>query len=348
MKKQAVLFCVLFILVFGQNSWSATGISKITAHSVSIKNVISTANTFIESLDTDQQKAAVIGYTKENAVKWTNLPCGLQCRNGVLLGSLTDIQLKHAKEVVKAAMGTLPSKGYDQAMQILAADGFLGTNRSGYSSGNYIIAFLGKPSARGKWQLQLGGHHLAVNLTFDNGKVMGASPLFIGLEPKTWTTNGRTYAPLKANHDSLVGILASLSSAQLQNAKLSTTFGDVSVGPDADGKFPSTKAGLRVGTLNKRQKAQVIEAIKVWASIADDATAKKLMDTYSKEIDDTYIAYSGGTMLVNKADYVRIDGPSVWIEFICQPGAVFPAEVHYHTVYRDHIRDYGGSFSFFN
>jgi hypothetical protein len=337
MKKPGALFSILFIFVCSLNS-------KAT----SIKTVISTANTFIESLNTDQQKAAVIGYTKENATKWTNLPCGLQCRVGILLGSLTDTQLKYAKEVVKAAMGTLPSRGYDQAMQILAADGFLGTNRSGYSSGNYIIAFLGKPSATSKWQLQLGGHHLAVNLTFDHGKVIGASPLFIGLEPKTFTANGVTYAPLKTNHDSLVGMLASLNSVQLQSAKLSAAFGDVSVGPGADGKFPAVKAGLKVGTLSQQQKALVIGAIKVWAQIADDATAKKLISTYIAEIDSTYVAYSGSPVLASKADYVRIDGPSVWIEFTCQPGAVFPAEVHYHTVYRDHIRDYGGSFSFSN
>ncbi|WP_214226251.1 DUF3500 domain-containing protein [Pedobacter sp. B4-66] len=337
MKKSRTLFCILFVLVCGLNT-------KAT----SIKTVLSTANTFIESLNTDQQKAAVISYTKESATKWTNLPCGLQCRVGVLLGSLTDKQLRYAKEVVKAAMGTLPSRGYDQAMQILAADGFLGTNRSGYSSGNYIIAFLGKPSATSKWQLQLGGHHLAVNLTFDNGKVISASPLFIGLEPKNFTANGVTYSPLKANHDSLVAMIASLNSEQLEDAKLSAAFGDVSVGPGADGKFPDVKAGLKVGKLNKQQKAMVIEAIKVWAQIADDATAKKLIATYSSEIDSTYIAYSGNPMLINKTDYVRIDGPSVWIEFICQPGAVFPAEVHYHTVYRDHIRDYGGSFSFSN
>lgn len=337
MKKSVALFCVLFVLVCSLNS-------KAT----SIKTVISAANTFIESLSTDQQKAAVIGYTKENATKWTNLPCGLQCRVGVLLGSLTDTQIKYAKEVVKAAMGTLPSRGYDQAMQILAADGFLGTSRGGYSSGNYIIAFLGRPSVKGKWQLQLGGHHLAVNLTFDNGKVIGASPLFMGLEPKTWTTNRVTYSPLKANHDSMVSMLSALNSEQLQSAKLSNAFGDVSVGPGADGKFPAVKAGLKVGLLSKQQKALVIEAIKVWAQIADDATAKKLIATYTSEIDSTYIAFSGNPALINKADYVRIDGPSVWIEFICQPGAVFPAEVHYHTVYRDHIRDYGGSFSFFN
>ena len=344
MRNLSALFCLLFVLLCSISGRSVTIISKINTPA----EVVSAANTFIKSLNADQQKAVVVEYTKENAIKWTNLPCGLQCRLGVLLGSLTDKQLQNAKAVVKAAMGTQVSRGYDQAMQILAADGFLGTSRNGYSAGNYIIAFLGKPSLTGKWQLQLGGHHLAVNLTFDQGKVIGASPLFIGLEPKTWTADGVTYTPLKANHDLLTGILASLNTQQLETAKLNSGFSDVSVGPGADGKFPAAKAGLKVGLLNRQQKAMVTEAMKAWVEIADDATAKKLIAAYTAEIDNTYIAYCGGPTLTNKGDYIRIDGPSIWIEFICQPGAVFPAEVHYHTVYRDHTRDYGGSFSFFN
>ena len=69
------------------------------------------------------------------------------------------------------------------------------------------------------------------------------------------------------------------------------------------------------------------------------------------ELNDTYIAYSGSatgksgdasSFLTKNADYVRIDGPSVWIEFICQNGVVYREGIHYHSVFRDHKRDYNG------
>jgi len=309
-----------------------------------VDKIVNAANAFVNSLDATQQSAVVLEYNKANASKWTNLPCGLQCRQGILFGSLNAAQLALAKEVVRTALGKLPGRGTDQAMQILAADGVLGANRNGYSSGNYIIAFLGKPDLKGKWQLQLGGHHLAVNLTFNDGKLAGASPLFMGLEPKSWEADGKTYAPLKDNHDHLVGILASLNEEQRTAAKLEKGYEDVSVGPGKDGQFPATKAGLRIGSLSSKQKAMVLEAIKTWANIADEASVKSLMAAYSKDINDTYIAYYGDINLVNVKDYVRIDGPGVWIEFACQPGVIWPKEIHYHTVYRDHIRDYGGNF----
>ena len=133
---------------------------------------------------------------------------------------------------------------------------------------------------------------------------------------------------------------------ELAKAKLSESFRDVLLGPNKDGDFPETKEGIKVSELSAKQKKLVLAAMRPWVADADDATAKKLMKTYTKELDQTYISYSGGTGLDTQGDYVRIDGPSVWIEFVCQNGVVYQGKVHYHTVYRDHDTDYGGEFSF--
>jgi hypothetical protein len=98
--------------------------------------------------------------------------------------------------------------------------------------------------------------------------------------------------------------------------------------------------------LNAAQKAAVLAAMKPWVLDTEDATAASLLAIYEKELDNTYIAYSGNATLAAQADYVRIDGPSVWIEFACQGGIVFRNEIHYHTIWRDHTRDYGANFTF--
>ena len=41
-------------------------------------------------------------------------------------------------------------------------------------------------------------------------------------------------------------------------------------------------------------------------------------------------------------DYVRIDGPSVWIEFSMHSGIVLE-NPHPHAVWRDKATDYGGT-----
>ncbi|MFE2219228.1 DUF3500 domain-containing protein [Streptomyces canus] len=222
-----------------------------------------------------------------------------------------------------------------------------GGGLGGYGSGVYFLAFLGTPSAHGTWQLHFGGHHLAVNVTYKDGRVAGASPFFTGVEPTSWTDDdGTTHAPMAKFRDGLLKLTGSLNTAQLSEAKLSESFGDVLLGPGEDGQFPATKEGVKAGSLSAKQKKLVLEAIHPWVADVDDATAKQLMKTYAKELDQTYVAYSGGTGLDTQGDYVRIDGPSVWVEFVCQNGVVYRDQIHYHTVYRDHTRDYGSEFSF--
>ncbi|MGX9887083.1 DUF3500 domain-containing protein [Streptomyces sp. NPDC002276] len=222
-----------------------------------------------------------------------------------------------------------------------------GGGTGGYGSGVYFLAFLGTPSATGTWQLHFGGHHLALNLTYKKGKVAGASPFFVGVEPTTWTDDdGTTYSPLATMRDGLLALTGSLSTEQLATAKLSASFSDVLLGPGQDGQFPETKEGIKVSTLSPKQKQLVLKAIHPWIANVDDATAKKLMKTYEHELNQTYVAYSGTTALDTQGDYVRIDGPGVWVEFVCQNGVVYRDQIHYHTVYRDHTRDYGSEFTF--
>lgn len=222
-----------------------------------------------------------------------------------------------------------------------------GGGLGGYDSGNYYLAFLGTPSATGTWQLHFGGHHLAVNLTYSDGKVEGASPFHVGVEPTSWTdSDGASHAPLEDMKTAMVAMLAGLSTAEQAKAKISATYSDIVLGPGADGKFPTAKQGLVASGLTADQKKLILAAIKPWVVNADDATATSLMSTYESEIDKTYIGWSGHTTMTNHADYVRVDGPSVWVEFVCQNGVVIQNQIHYHTVYRDHTRDYGGEFTF--
>ncbi|MFG2949405.1 DUF3500 domain-containing protein [Streptomyces adustus] len=326
----------------------ATAATTATAVSTaSVSDVVTAANTFLATLSTTQKSKVLLGFTEANATAWSNLPCGSSCRVGIQFSTLSTTQLAAAKAVVKAATGKGSGTGYDQVSQILAADDVLGKSASGYGSGNYYLAFLGAPSATGTWQLHFGGHHLAVDLTYADGQVEGATPYFVGVEPSGWTgSDGTTYAPLKGMRDGMLAMLSSLSTTQLAQAKLSQSFGDVLLGPAKDGAFPTTKQGLQVNQLTATQQQLVLAALTPWVQVADDTTAASLLATYQSELDATYIAYSGSSALSSQGDYVRIDGPGVWVEFVCQNGVIYRSQVHYHTVYRDHIRDYGGEFSF--
>ncbi len=84
--------------------------------------------------------------------------------------------------------------------------------------------------------------------------------------------------------------------------------------------------------------------------------ATSFLSTYesSTALNSTYVAYQVGqsgtadfntpTGLTSQKSYLRIDGPRCWIEFICQQGVAYPANIHYHSLWRDKTGDYGAEF----
>lgn len=324
-----------------------------TRATATVTDVVNAANAFIATLSTAQQATLLQAFNSTTVTKWSNLPVNSTNRIGLRLDALTAAQQTAALAVVQAATGTVTGDGFNEVQQLRAADDNLAANGGGsaYGSGVYLLAFLGTPSTTGTWMLQFGGHHLATNITYGNGQVTGASPKFEGSEPLNFTTananvfpSGTVCTPMANEASSMLAMLNGLTAAQKTTAHLSQSFNDVVLGPNGNGQFPATKVGLAVSTLTAAQQQLVADAMRPWVQDSDDATAASLMSTYTSQLAGTYIAYSGTGNLTSTGDYVRIDGPTVWIEFASQGGVVYQSQIHYHTVWRDHARDYGGNF----
>jgi hypothetical protein len=316
---------------------SATGIDQI----------ICLADAFKAQLTATQLATVQLSYTIANAKKWSNLPqalvMGTNKRVGLNFGAMTTIQIQYAKALLKAVTGTTTNEGWDELQQLLNADEYLNVNGGGstYGAANFYIALLGTPSTTGTFEIQYGGHHTAVANTYKDGVLVGATPSFRGVEPfATFTWNGKSNQPILQEKDALSAMLTGLSSSELTTAKLSATYSDLVVGPQNDGAFPSTAAGLKCSNLSSSQKTLVMNAIKTY--VVDIADADAIVTKYTNELDDTYISYSGTTGLTTRNDYVRIDGPSVWLEYSCQGGIVLSG-THPHSVWRDKLTDYGGN-----
>lgn len=330
---------------------SVTGCDDVSG----VQKVVCLANAFLNTLSATQQSSVVLTLNLTNAKRWSNLPCGLNCRNGLLFSSLSTAQQTAALALIKAAAGSgVSGEGYEEFQAIRAADEYLGTLQSGYSDDLYIIAFLGSPSTTGKWMLQYGGHHYASNITYNAGAVVSITPLHVAVEPNAnFTVNGTTYTgPLAGDKAAMQEMLGSFTSSELTSAKISGTFSDCLMVPGSTtNTFPSVKQGIKVSSLSTAAQGKVWTAILAWLNDIDPDQAAAIRTAYSNELSDTYVAYASNTgatagtassFLTANTDYVRIDGPSVWIEFACQNGAVISNQIHYHTVMRDHSRDYIG------
>ncbi len=266
-------------------------------------------------------------------------------RVGINLGQLGDDQLAALDTLLKAATGTTAGLGYAQLQAQLAADDYLAANGGGddYGRENYYVALLGSPQDSGTWELQFGGHHFALANTYTDGKLAGATPSFRGVEPNgDFELDGTTYNVMGVKEAAFTAMLTGMSDEQLTAAKLSDAYTDLVLGPGKDWAFPTDREGVQVSTLSAASKKLVLAAIATYVDDIADDDAKTILATYEGELDDTYVAYSGTTTLAERNDYVRIDGPSVWIEYSMQNGIVLSGN-HPHTVWRDRNTDYGGT-----
>ena len=157
------------------------------------------------------------------------------------------------------------------------------------------------------------------------------------------TANSRTYQPIEGEREAFAKIIAGLSDAEKTSAKLSTTFSDVLLGPGRDGQFPATKQGIKVGSLSGARQKEVMKAIETYVMDLDAATAKPIAAKYRSELADTYISFTGSGTMSQANDYVRMDGPGIWLEYSVQPSRDFPGTTHPHSVWRDRKTDYGGN-----
>ncbi len=306
-------------------------------------NLVDKALAFKAMLSTSDQAILEQNYTIALSHKWSNLPVTMAARNGVRFADLTAPQLAAALDLISVATGKAKNQGFEEFKQIIQADSVIAvTNSNGYGKGLYYLAFLNTPSNTDKWMLQFGGHHYAANLSFSGGNVIGVTPQFRGVEPITFTaTGGLVTTPLDMEKTASVDLLASLSAGEKTTAKLSSAVGDLVVGAGKDGAFPTTKAGIKIGSLTALQQEKAMALVDLYVKDLDSATAKSVRAQYLSELSETYLAYSGTGLFATSNDYIRLDGPNVWIEFLSPSGIIFRSQPHYHTIWRDRTRDYG-------
>ncbi len=335
-----------FAITFGGQSCTlALTVNATSASCTSqtgVAKLICLCDAFKATLTATQLAQTQLSYTFANIKTWSNLPAAMSARLGIPFSSLTATQLAAAKAIVQQMSGTVANEGWDEVQQLWLADDYLQVNGGGstYGTGNYYIAFFGTPSSSGQFEIMMTGHHKTVANTYKDGAFISGTPHFVATEPLSWTTSGTTYAPMNQEQSAFTAIIAGLTTTQYSTAHTSTTYGDVVLGPSGNWSFPTTSLGLQCSNLTAAQKTLVLTAIKTYINDVDDASAATLLTLYTSELDNTYILHSGTTAMNTRNDYFRIDGPHVWIEFSVQNGVILSG-VHYHSVWRDRINDYG-------
>lgn len=338
-KPLAALGAVVFIgLALYGALLPATRATAVVDEATRTPQAVAAANAFLDSLDAKQRERALLEFGSSRKSHWSNLPVRMVPRNGVRMGDLTAAQRKLAMEAVA---GVLSKGGFQKVVDIMDADQKLAeSDRRGTGPGamfgadQYFLAFFGKPSAETPWMLQLGGHHLGLNVTVI-GKHFVLTPTHTGAQPTLFERNGKEVRPLGVENDTGFKLVNALDDAQKAKAILAKRpQSDLVLGPGRDGKKIEPQ-GIKGSDLSAEQQSTLLDLIAAWVTIVEPEAAASRLAEIKSTLGDTYFAWMGPTTN-GSAAYFRVTGPSVVIEYAPQRGTG-----HIHTVIRNPKDDYG-------
>ncbi|MFI7709386.1 DUF3500 domain-containing protein [Nonomuraea sp. NPDC049480] len=287
------------------------------------------------------QKTTVAGErTAANLGQWSNLPDGLFKRAGLRMDALSAAQQAAVLKILKAA---LSEDGYKQVVQITTADGVLaaaGGISLDFGADHYWIRILGTPSATGKWTVQYGGHHLAVNVTMA-GDAMTLAPTLWAAQPAAYAEAAKDVEPLCGETVKAFKLVDSLNATQLKAAVLTTPVKEIVLGAGQDGKTLAAE-GVKASTFTDAQKTLLLSLVDEWLTPLNAEQAAAKLKAAKANLDKTTFAWYGSTKIGNPI-YYRVQGPTFTIEFAHQQGAGANAGgiTHIHAIYREPGNDYG-------
>jgi hypothetical protein len=366
MAKYIRTFVVLFLLVVLAASAPGNAQRASQAPANATAGIVAAANALLATLDDAGRAKVQFPFEGPQKTRWSNLPTGIYHRDGLRMGDLAAAQRGAVTKLLQAA---LSADGYRKVIEIMRGDEVLKTGGGGAPRGGgapggpppaggaqdpgrggrgrggpggggpnfgedeYYLAFLGTPSTTTPWMLQFGGHHLAINLTLV-GSQASMAPSLPAAQPATYTFEGREIRPLGKENDKAFALINALDPSQQGQAILNYRVADLVLGPGHDGRVIQPE-GIRASALSQAQQDMLLEIIREWAGIMNDAFAGPRMAELRANMPQTYFAWSGPTTNGSVA-YFRIQGPTLVIEYAPQGNVD-----HIHTIYRDPANDYG-------
>ncbi len=309
--------------------------AKIGAQDLSEK-----ANAFLSTLPTELRSAATFSLDDSERFNMNYIPV---IRKGPTFNDFNEEQTQAALDLLKAS---LSKEGFDKAQDIrelekvllvIEKKGFHMPDGTVRDPLNYHFCIFGTPSSTEPWGWRFEGHHLSMNFTSDQGKIVSATPSFMGTNPAIVKIDlQRGKQVLKKESELGFALVNALTGEQLKVAKF------------------SDEAPAEIITANKR-KVEGIEQKGIYFSALDDVQKKIFMEllnvyigNYIFEFSESFrnriieagleklsFAWAGGQQ-EGIAQYYRIQGPMLLIEY----DNIQNNANHVHTVIRDLGNDY--------
>ncbi len=289
-----------------------------TAESADGMTMATAAERFMMTLAPDQRPAAQYAYDDPERQNWHFIP---RDRKGVGLWDLSGDARKAAEDLVRAG---LSAAGYARSLQIRSLEEVLYLFEGGEEAERrlrrhphrYFITVFGTPSATGLWGWRFEGHHLSLNFSVKDGRIVSSTPEFFGANPGVIDGGpGRSLRVLGRREDLARDILKSCTSEQSAVMWISRDAPkDVRGGGVAQPEI-SDAVGLRFTEMSVEQHGLLRDLIGEYLSAMPASVVKDRMQAIGRDgLDDIRIAWWGGPDRNQPHHYV-VQGKSFVIEY---------------------------------
>ena len=302
-------------------------------HSPSI--MADAANAFLASLTPEQRAKATFKFEDDQRLTWFFVPIE---RKGLPLREMAPHQKLLAQALLNAGVS---QRGYVKAVSIMSLDDVLKQmeNDSGERRNpeKYYFTIFGDPKPTGTWGYRVEGHHVSLNFTVANGKVV-STPSFFGANPAEVRQGPRTGLRVLAREEDLGReLLESLNADQKSTAIVTKeAYKDILTSNSRQAALKGEPNGLSASKMTAAQREKLTAVLEEYAMSFPEEVAQARMEQVKKAGSSMYFAWAG---VAEKGGphYYRIQSPTFLVEYDnTQNGAN-----HIHTVWRDFTNDFG-------
>ena len=304
------------------------------------------ADALLESLDEEQKKTAVMEYDAPGRVDWHFIP--KETRKGLAIRDMNVAQRTAALRLLRAA---LSEAGYDKASNIMLLEGVVreleGKDRKWERDPQkYFVTIFGSPGNEGTWALSWEGHHLSLNFSIRDGKVVDSTPQFWGANPGTIMDDvagplKKGFRVLRAEEQLGFKLVRALSDEQREQAVFDEKAPkEIRFAGEAQVKVEDP-IGIAAKDLSKANQDLLKKLVHSYTNAVPEAIAKQRRELIEEGgWDDVTFAWAGATK-PGIGHYYRIRGKGFVIEFVnTQADAAGNPANHIHCVWRDVTGDF--------
>lgn len=300
------------------------------------------AKAFLGSITPEQKAQASFKFDDAERLNWHFIP---RERKGLPLKSLEGQSLKQAHAFIRTG---LSEAGYDQTLNVMSLEELLflleggdrETRRDRRDPGKYYLSVFGEPAETGDWGWRLEGHHISLNFTIKDGKVVSSTPEFFGANPGTIDAGkGRQIRVLGPEEDIARQVLKLCTPEQQTLCWISKEAPGEVPGPGAAQAAVADPVGLPYAKMSEDQKKLIQDLLSEYLkNLPADIEQERRAAINAAGVDKLYFAWYGLSEL-HEPHHYRVQGPTFVIEYNNTQNNAN----HVHSMWRNLAGDFGVS-----